>query len=317
MNCSKSFLATLVLFISAAVHAGDSFVFLNDATKLFFASNNEIYSSDKKQLLYFQKGNIFFNGAADLKENIFLLATSMDISSDKLELLYEKDNRQPSYSFTSNKFYAGKTVSLDLRQKTELIHIERVKKWLSFYSSFNDSLLAYYAADSVPGSTAIIVAYALVKKYSLEKNTAEAHSVPPFQANAYSTIKPIWGNQTVNEWMWDGQTLRPRWNVDPKLAWVFDGQTIKPQFGNNIYAQYSWDGENFKPIWRSNKNEEWSWDGRLMKPIWETDWANQYIIEDGVVKPWSNVHTEKEWQMQGDIPIPLIILILSGIARPY
>ena len=317
MNRYTAFLFAFILLISSAVRAGNSFVFLGDTTKLFFASNNEIYSPDKKQLLYFQKGNIFFNGAADSKENIFLLSTSMDIGSDKLELLYEKDNRQPSYSFTGNKFYLGKTVSEDLRQKTELIHIQRIKKWLSFYASATDSLLAYYAADSLPGSTAIIVAYTLVKNLGLEKSPNLPRFEQTVQTNTYSTIKPIWGNQTMNEWMWDGKILRPRWNVDPKLAWTFDGQTIKPQFGNNIYAQYSWDGEIFKPVWRSNRNEEWSWDGRLMKPIWETDWANQYIIEDGVVKPWSNVHTEKEWQMQGDIPIPLIILILSGIARPY
>ncbi|MDB5284839.1 MAG: hypothetical protein JWO06_3914, partial [Bacteroidota bacterium] len=190
-------------------------------------------------------------------------------------------------------------------------------KWLSFYSSANDSLLAYYAADSVPSSVAIIVAYTLTKRLGLEKMVAVQHSEPAFQSNSFSSIKPVWGNQTANEWIWDGKILRPRWNVDPKLAWTFDGQTVKPQYSGNIYAQYSWDGENFKPIWRSNKNEEWTWDGRLMKPVWETDWANQYIIENGVVKPWSNVHSEKEWQMDGDIPIPLIILILSGIARPY
>jgi len=295
---------------------GTGFIFLSDTSKLFYASNNEIYSPNGKQLLYFQKGNIFFNGTTDDKQNIFLLTTSMNIASDKLELVYEKDSRDAAYSFSKNKFYSGRVESDDLREKTELIHVERMKKWLSFYSSTNDSLLAYFNADSLPYSAAIVVAYTLIQKFELEKKMVIQQKQLPFQTNEFSTIKPIWGNSTANEWLWDGNVLRPRWNVDPRLAWVFDGKIVKPQYGNNIYQQYEWDGDNFKPVWRSNRAEEWSWDGRLIRPVYDTDWANQYLIEDGIVKPWSNVHTEKEWRMDGNIPIPLLILILSGIAKP-
>jgi len=310
-------LNTLLIFISFIARSGNSFVFLSDTSKLFFASNNEIYSPDKKQLLYFQKGNIFFSGETDSKENIFLLTTSMNHASEKLELIYEKDNRKPSYSFSKDKFYVGAEDGEEARQKTEVLHIEKLKKWMAFYATGTDSLLAYFAADSVPSSTAVIVAYTLIKKYALETRLAKQITAAPFQENSFATLKPVWGNQTANEWMWDGKVLRPRWNVDPRLAWVFDGETIKPQYGNNIYAQYAWDGENLKPVWRTNRNEEWSWDGRLMKPVWDTDWANQYLIEDGIVKPWSNVHTEKEWKLDGSIPIPLIILVISGIAKPF
>jgi hypothetical protein len=309
-----AFLITLLQF--GMLQAGSGFVFLSDTTKLFFVSDNEIYSPSKSRLLYFQKGNIFFNGTTDEKENIFLMTTSMNPASERLELLYEKDNREASFSFRGNKFYSGKAESEDQRDKNELIHIEKAKKWMAFYSSLNDSLLAYYNADSLSASTAILVSYTLIKKFELEKKLA-AKPIAPAQTNSYSTLRPMWGNVTANEWMWDGTILRPLWNVDPRLAWTFDGQTIKPYYGNNIYDQYSWDGETFKPIWRNNRAQEWSWDGRILKPIWDTDWANQYLIENGVVKPWSNVHTEKEWQLDGDIPIPLIILILSGTARTY
>ena len=39
-----------------------------------------------------------------------------------------------------------------------------------------------------------------------------------------------------------------------------------------------------------------------MKPVYDTDWANQYVIESGVVKPWSNVHTEREWRLEKIAP---------------
>lgn len=309
----------ILLFAKFTAQAGNGFVFLSDTTKLFYGSNNEIYSASGKQLLYFQKGNIFFSGTTDDRQNIFLMVTSLNTASDKLELLYEKDSRQPTYSFMNNKFYAGKIESEDFREKAELIHVEKMKKWLAFYSSYNDSLIAYFNADSLPNSAAIIVAYTLIKRFDLENKLEIKQKQLPFEEKntGYATMRPIWGNATANEWMWDGTILRPRWNVDPRLAWSFDGKTVKPTYGNNIYQQYEWDGENFKPIWRSNRAEEWTWDGRLMKPIYDTDWANQYVIESGVVKPWSNVHTEKEWKVEGELPVPLIILIVSGIARPF
>ena len=317
-NRWSSFIFTSLLLFSLTTHAGNSFVFIGDTTnKLFWCSNNQIYSPDKQTLVYFQKGNIFFSGENESRNNIFFVTTSMDFNSDKLELLYEKDNRSATYSFSHNKFYLGKNQSEDFQKKNELIHVQRAKKWLAFYSSLNDSLLAFYAADSLPSSAAIMVAYTLNKKLDLESKISLKQNRLPFDDAPFSTLKPVLGNQTVNEWIWDGRFLRPRWNVDQRLVWTFDGQTIKPVNGNNIYDQYTWDGENFKPIWRTNNAEEWSWDGHQFKPVWSSDPANQYFIQDGTIKPTDGTHPEKEWKMEGDIPVPMLILIISGIARPY
>lgn len=308
----------LLLAFGVAARAGSCFIYLGDTSKLFYGVNNQIFTPDKERLIYFQKGNIIFTGEADRKDNIFLMASSLDISSDKLEFLYEKNSQKPQYSFSGNKFYFGTNETPDFKNKNELLHIEQKKKWLAFYSSINDSLLAYYNNDSLPSSAAIVVAYTLIKMYHLDSavNTRQAE-IPFEEDNSFATFKPRNGNSTENEWMWDGKILRPRWNVDQRLQWTFDGQTVKPAFGNNLYAEYSWDGENLKPVWRTNQKEEWSWDGRVMKPTYGTDWANEYIIEDGIVKPWSNVHPEREWELHGDIPVPLLMLILSGIARPF
>ena len=318
MSPARNILTAFVLLLTLATKAGNSFVFMGDTTnKLFWCSNNEIYSPDKQTMLYHQRGNIFFDGPAELRTNIFMLTSSMDFNSDKLELVYEKDNRSATYSFSNNKFYLGKNESADFQKKNELIHVQRVKKWLAFYSSVNDSLLAFYAADSLPASAAIMVAYTLVKKLNLEDKISLKQNRLPFDDAPVASIKPLLGNQTVNEWIWDGKYLRPRWNVDQRLVWTFDGQTLKPASGNNVYDQYIWDGENFKPNWRTNNAEEWSYDGHRFKPVWGSDADNEYIVENGTVKPAEGVHPEKEWKMEGDIPVPVLILIISGIARPY
>lgn len=314
---SKGIAVFVLLLVAVPCFAGEGFVTLADSTKLFFVKDNEVYSPDKKQLLYIRKGNIFFTGNADERQNIYLMATSLNPGSDKLESLIEKDNRDPSYSFMDNKFYAGKLESEDLRERSQLLYATRAGKWIALYASSNDSLLAYYPADSLPGAITVLTAYTLSKKYNLEEKLQVKQQSLPYSNQGFVTLKPSWGNVTANEWMWDGQVFRPRWNVDPRLTWTFDGQTVKPLYGNNIYEQYSWDGETFKPIWRSSRTAEWTYDGRIFKPTWDTDWANQYTIENGVIKPWSNVHPEKEWQVDGDLPLPLIILVISGIAKSY
>lgn len=316
MNLHRLLLGMMLITIQAA-NAGSGYVYLSKTTYLFYVKNDEIFSPDKKNLLYFKKGNIFFSGETDTKQNIYLITTSTDITSDKLQMVYEKEAREPSYSFRDRKFYSGKAESEDLREKSELLHIERTGKWWAFYSSFNDSLLAYYEADSLPLSTAVITAYTLVVKFNLQAKLNLVRAEGPFMQASFVSIKPVWGNVTANEWIWDGTYLRPRWNTDLRCIWSFDGQIIKQVYINNIYEQYQWDGENFKPLWRNNRTQEWSWDGRILKPTWDTDWANQYVFENRIIKPWSNVHSEKEWQIDGDIPIPLVILVISGIARPY
>ena len=105
------------------LHAGSGSISLADTSKFFYVSNNEIYSNDKRELLYFQKGNIFFSGSTDERQNIFLMTTSVNPSSDKLELIYEKDNRVEAFSFKKNRFYIGKPETDELREVSELSHI--------------------------------------------------------------------------------------------------------------------------------------------------------------------------------------------------
>ena len=318
MKGSKIVFFVLMLLAAMGGRAGTSFVYLGDTShQLFYAINNEFYSPDKGTLMFFQKGNIFFRGSNDDRNSIYLLSSSMNFNSENLELLYEKDNRSPTYSFMNNKLYLGHNESAEFRERNELIHVIRAKKWLAFYAAHSDSLLAFYKADSLPSSAAIIVAYTLARKLNLEsKLTSKQYSIP-FDDPQFSTIKPLLGNTTENEWMWDGKILRPRWNVDQRLVWSFDGQTAKPKYGENVYEQYSWDGENFKPVWKTDNSKEWSFDGHEIKPVWGNDPSNQYSIENNVVKPTTGTYPQKEWKIEGTIPVPVLILILSGIARPY
>jgi len=310
------FFITCMIYVQN-VQAGNGYVYAADKSQLFYIQENEIYSPDKSELLYFNKGNIFFAGTTDDRNNIYLMATSLDITTAKQQKVYEASNRVASYTFSNGKFYIGEPDDDDAKAKAELLHVERAGKWMAFYATENDSLIGYYLADSIMPANAVLVAYTLIKKYNVQPKPALVATPVSSQNQNEVTLKPIWGNISANEWVWDGQVLHPRWNVDPRLAWTYDGQTIKPYYSTNIYEQYQWDGETFKPLWRTSRGQEWTWDGHILKPIWDTDWANQYLIEDGKVKPWSNVHPEHEWQLSGDMPIPLIILIISGIAGQH
>lgn len=307
------FLSVPLLFCTLFSTAGSGYIFSKDTTAAYFVNENEIYNADSSRLLYFNKGNIFFSGGTDDRENIFLMTTSLDPQSKGLELLYEKNGQDPVYSFMKDIFYLGETHSADMREGNEMLHIERSKKFVAFYASYNDSLLAYYkTADSLPASTAVILAYLLVKENGLEKKIAALMAKPMFE-NVYSDLKPATGNTVANEWIWDGKVLRMRWDVDEKYMWTFDGQIIK-QYGDNAYFQYSWDGANFKPLSRSDEGAEWTWDGHIMKPASDNNLADQYQIADGMINP-ADENIERQWRLDGNIPVPLIILVISGLAR--
>ncbi|MBK7149283.1 MAG: hypothetical protein IPH78_10790 [Bacteroidetes bacterium] len=304
-----------ICWSSCSAKAGTGWVYLADSTRLFFAINNELYAPDQSTLLYFSKGNIFFKGTRDDKQNIYLLTSSMNPASASLQTFYLGDNKEEVFSFQENQFYYGKNETSDFMERNKLVHFRKSGKWTAAYSSLSDSLLAYYLTDSLPPSIAIIVAYTLIKKYGLPGSLNKLQTLPAVNTeHQFSTIKPIWGNVIDNEWIWDGEILRLRWSNDPRFFWTFDGQYIKPYYLQNINLQYEWDGELFKPIWRNSRAEEWIYDGRLLKPVYDTDWANQYVLENNVLKPWSNVHSEREWRVDGTIPTPLLILVVSGIA---
>lgn len=306
-------LALLVLFFqSCLLYGKDGFVYLSGKQPLFYITDNEVYTGDKQQQLYTVKGNIFFTGGTDDRQSIFLLATTMNTAEEKLNYLYPKDSREPVLTYNNNTFSNGKRNEEELASNL-LVYCQKSGKWMAFYSGINDSLLAYYTYDSLPAFVNVITAYTLINKYNL---AAELQKTKPLaESPQFSVIKPVWVNIIDNEWVWDGKILRLRWNNDPRFFWTFDGQIIKPLYNNNINFQYQWDGEYFKPLWRTSRNEEWVWDGRQIKPVWSTDWATQYVIENNIIKPWSNVHSDREWRIDGSIPIPIIILIISGLAR--
>lgn len=291
-------------------------VFLADKKVWLQFNDKEVSDSSGRELKWFIKGNILFKGSGDDRENIYWMTTNRNFFSNKQEYLYERNQREPTFTFMSGTIYTGRENVTDENAVTNsLVYAVQSGKWTAFYAAYNDTLLAYFAKDSLPAFAAIVVAYELVGMYDLVNKQAPKPVTGVFKDARYATIKPAWGNVTANEWVWDGTVLRPRWNTDPRFYWTFDGTTIKPLYVNNVNEHYEWNGELFKPVWRTSRNEEWMWDGRLLKPVWSTDWSQQYTVEPNLVRPWSNVHSEREWYVEGDFPYPIIILVISGIAR--
>lgn len=310
------FIYVLIIGVWFQTPAQSGMVILSDNSPLYYVRNNNIYSPDTSQLLFFFKGNIFFKGSADDRQNIYLLSSSLNPGETTLQTFYLNSNRDEVYSFQDMQFYAGKNETDDFKVRNRLLYLERKGKWMAFYASYNDSLLAYYPADSLAPAIAIITAHVLIKRFELEKKTGNALATQLQAADQqFSVIKPVWGNVIDNEWIWDGELLRLRWSNDPRFFWTYDGRYLKPYYGTNPNLQYEWDGEIFKPVWRTSRAEEWTFDGRLIKPVYSTDWATQFVLDAGLLKPWSNVHSEREWSIEGEIPIPVMILVISGIAR--
>jgi hypothetical protein len=315
------YLTVFLLFISLTATANEGPLYGPDSTVIYYVRNNELYTADGKQLLYFQKGNIIFTGETDTKDNIFMLTTSVKLGSEGVINIFMQGETTPKYKLQSGKFHIGNS---EMENDNDvLVAIYGNKGTIEFRNGQDDSLLAMYPNASIDGAMATLIAHQLIAKNKIEAQFFNKIKSLPMQSDrglpeGIAVIKPLWNNVTANEWVWDGRILRPRWNNNPQLEWTFDGETIKPAWGNNNYLQYSWDGELFKPIWRTSRTEEWTFDGSLLKPAWSSEWDKQLTIQsDGVIKPFVNTNPDLEWKVEGNMPIPCIILIVSHIARPF
>ncbi len=150
----RGYLFILIVMLGySKAFAGSGFVKLADSTKLFYVNGTDIYSPDKDRLLYFIKGNIFFNGQSDQKENIYLVSTSMNPTSEELQSLMEKGSREASYSFSNNKFYAGREENEEFRERNALLCEPRgqVDVFSFFLQRFAPGLLSLRFTSCING----------------------------------------------------------------------------------------------------------------------------------------------------------------------
>ena len=67
-----------------------------------------------------------------------------------------------------------------------------------------------------------------------------------------------------------------------------------------------------KRLWNTG-NDSFVWDGETLKREWNTG-DDEFTIQDGTAKRVWNTKGD-EWIITGEIPIPVIAIVILGIAK--
>ena len=220
-------------------------------------------------------------------------------------------------SFKKGRFHLGKS---SCALETDMLGFLKEDKngRMVFHDAQSDEVIGYTNHNSVKDAELILGFLIFSEYFDLENRLMEtlkqSASTNESGGQFLGSIKSLWNHGADTEWIWDGKILRLRWANNPYYEWFFDGEILRPNWQHNIQEEYTWDGEVFKPLWRSSSAEEWIWDGNRFKPMWNSDVNREFVIDENRAMPyWSN-DKNMEWTISGEIPLPVIAIVILGIA---
>lgn len=273
--------------------------------------------------LYTIKGNIIFEGASDNQKDIKLLIRAENIfSKKKIGGILDASQKNKLFSIRDGGFYyRDNSTYVD---DWMIAHFrEEGTGTIGLYLGDSDTLLCRIAAAEMPTGKLAAVFYYFSKQFGWEEKwktmvyadpagTKTTESIPAETAavrQTSGTIRKLW-NTGLDEFTWDGEVLKRKWNSFDYEEWTFDGVTLKRVWYPG-QEEMEWDGEVLRRKWYSS-NDEFDWNGSVLRRRWGSA-TDGYVIQGHMVKPAYDNNMEREWEIDGNIPIPVIAIVVFGL----
>lgn len=302
----QSFVFLMVFFLGLSSVAQELLSY--DSTTIVQLKDDQILTNKGVVLFSFQ-GNIIFEGNTNKADQIYYTLDGSDLFGKKKISVYDKKGRNDIWSIKKGViFFKGS------QYNNQVIKMELTEDFLSFYSAFNDSLLAYLpnpvdltAAQIFAMSQIVWHQFDIESAYNASLTTTSA----PLAEGVIGIVSPLNGNGIV--WVWDGRNLSPLNNRNQYLVWEFDGSKLSPTLAARNHEEFSWDDNGFKPYWGGHPKNEWIWQGNILRQIWNANYNKEYLYEDGIIRPRFGGFGENEWEVQGDVPKAVVTAIVLGV----
>ena len=283
---------------------------------MWTVDNSRIRDGQNDRILLTVQGNLIFQGNSDNQEDIILLVKANDIFSKRTGEILSKDLEKVLYTIHNGKFFLGKT-SIYIPD-FQIGFFERDKeddRLIRFYEGNSDKLLAEISGKDVTTGKLAALFYLLTNHFNLDEKISSKVKIEAPQENSvedtYGTIRRLW-DTGMDEFVWDGKTITRKWNPYDFEEWTFDGTILKREWypGNE---EFIWDGKVLKRRWYPS-NDEFEWDGTILRRRWGTG-RDEFIIQGNIVKRYFDTSGKDEWQIDGEIPIPIITLVVFNLLR--
>lgn len=314
----KYFLLLLSLVLSPifalnlyAEDVRDLLIYNSDKELIAYIKDNKLHSSENK-ILYNAVGKIIFTGDNDRRRNMKWMVQIPNFTGSRSGKLTRPNSSGADYTtHRSGFFYGDRIMEFNANLMLRLIQ-EEDSLWFKKGLSEEKIGFGISSAEEIP-VTHLVMAFQFIKDYEVLDAFVKgqiAEWKPEAKSSMGSgTIRPLWEGAR-DEFIWDGQVLKKRWSAGDQ-EWTFDG-TILRNTWTGSEDEYEWDGNVLKKRWGMS-GEEYEWDGRTMRRRFDSRY--QYSKSGNVIRRDFTSADRDEWEIQGDIPIPVIMLVIFRIAK--
>lgn len=256
------------------------------------------------------KGNIIFSNQSQKREDILYLITGNDIFSKKGGQIISSANNKALYTFSKGKLFLGSSL-YDKRMYDGYFETNANNQTAFFITTQNKPLFFIDTVD-IQASFLLAMAVYFIQSQQIDvKHFAQLEAQQPV-ASGSGTIRRLWGNNSQEDFIWDGLILKKRWNINEFDQWKFDGTYISRAFFDTG-EDWQWDGTTLQSRWNTNE-QAYVWQGNSLKAVYGNTTDEFYIQGNIIKKAWTAVGND-EWEVNGEIPIPIIMMVVFRIVK--
>ncbi len=304
-------------FLCGALTAQHIAVYDSFGRIVAYFENDKLIVSETEEPFVTVKGNIIFHGASDKQRDILLLVRAENIFARKKEgAILNGNQSQILFTIYDGRFtYRDKSVydSNWLMARYE----NDTDTSLTLYRDSSDVVICRLNTTDLTTGKLVAIFYFFAKGLQWENQMEEKQiqineTADPMDVSGTSgTIRRLW-NTGLDEFEWDGEVFKRKWNSFDYEEWTFDGTVLKRLWYPGD-EEFVWDGKVLRRKWYTSQ-DEFEWDGTILRRRWGLA-SDEYIIQGNLIKPYFNSGSNNEWTIDGQVPIPLIILVVFGLLR--
>jgi hypothetical protein len=314
INGFSVLLFCLFVYTQTSAQQNDMYLFIDSSTIIGKISGNKVYTSET-EVAYTLLGKIIYKGDGTDKEQIFLIADVKDFFSKKTGIIYQADSKNVQYICQNSELYLGDYPINKYYER--LLYMEKENDSLiEVYNGISEAIIGTIEGKNISPSQIIVAAHLYIQHFNLQEEIKKVveEKLSVEETSSGGTIRPRYGNNIYYEWVWDGRTLKPAWGNRPEDEWKFDGKYLQPGWSLDPQSEWSWDGNILKLTWDQSTNSQWTWEGNILRPFWDNNPDQVFILEDNIMRPRWSYDAAYQWEIEGNIPLPVIALVVLGFA---
>jgi hypothetical protein len=265
--------------------------------------------SQSEEVIYNTRGNLVFNGNASNKEEILFMLKGTDVFSKKGGSLILNSNSQAIFTFTKGKVWLGNSI---FNSSLYMGAFEKNENKTIF--KLADTILLFETEAKLNAVQSIAVLAYFVATYKIDEALIEAAKTNNTNTTALGqgTIRKLWGNASNQDFIWDGKVLKNRWGFNDYEQWAFDGTNLY-RANYDTGEDFVWDGQTLQRKYGAD-NSVFVKEGNSLRSVYSNT-NEEFFIQGNIVKrAWTTIGTD-EWETNGDIPVPIIMMVVFRLVR--